>query len=93
MVIASRVNFQRYRKPVAARIELSRNTKGIPPSNVPAGQMYLQNHASPNPVKSIIHSGSNITKNPSMANLIHLSPFSPGSRCIFRTIGILNSRS
>ena len=91
--MTSRTSFQRYRKPVAARIELSRRTKGIPPSRVPAGHMYLQNQTSPSPVKSIMNNGNRMTRSPSMMNLNHLSPFSPGSRCILPTKGILNSRS
>ena len=62
IVAASRTSFQLYRKPAAARIELSRRTRGIPPSRVPAGQIYLQNQASPSPVISIMHIGSNMTK-------------------------------
>ncbi len=85
--------FHLNKKPTAALRFLFISTRGIPPSKVPTGQMYLQNHGFPNPVISITNIGRIITKTARIKNRSHLRYFSPFTLLIFFTKGILKSRS
>ena len=85
--------FHLKRKPIAPRRFWFRSVCGIPPSRVPAGQIYLQNHGCPSPVISITNTGRRITNTRRIKYLNHRRNFSPGRVLIFFTKGILKRRS
>ena len=76
IIIINNKSFHMYNNPAAARIALFNTRSGIPPSNIPIGQIYLQKYGRLNPNWSRINTTANMqtpNKKKYFANLKILS--------------------
>lgn len=88
-IVSKIVNLNLYKNPIAVLKVLLSIIRGILASNVPTGQIYLQNQGSPFPKKSEINIGKIITNTNKKRNLKYFNIFSPGRILIFFIKGIL----
>ena len=93
IVITKRKFFHAYKNPMVLRKDLFNNTRGIPPSSVPTGQINLQKYGEPCPMTSTKNKCNKRTNTTSIKYFSFLRNLSPLKVLMFFTEGILLSRA